>query len=495
MKKFYLFLFTLCITLMMLLQKAGAQCVKPIVISKAATVCPGGTTTLFTKQDPALTYLWSNGGNTASITAGAGTYTLTTTDGGGCSQTSDPVTIKEKALAPVIASDTPVLCPGQSLTLYSDTGNVWIQKTDFPAAAAVRREGIGFSIGSKGYVGAGRSGSTYYSDLWEYDEATETWSQKANIPGSGGRAYAAGIAVNNKGYAGLGNNGTTTFSDWNEFDPFTNTWTTKASYPGGGTKGPAAFAVDNKGYVGLGQHSSGTYPTAFWSYDAPTDTWTPIAGFPGTGRREPVAFGITNKGYVATGWLLGGATNANDCWQYDPATNAWLAQANLPAQGRRTAAAFTIQDHAYIVCGFANVIGITNELWEFYNGAWTKKTSLTGTPQWGPNAFGLHDKAIVCFGSAGTRQVWEYHPNNTVQWPDGSTQLSYIVNTPAGYSATIHDIEGCSINTAPLTVTAAGFTTTPITVSPATTICEGTPDGQRKTTFRAALRGTLRVLH
>jgi gliding motility-associated-like protein len=477
MKKFYLFLFTLCITQIVLLQKAGAQCAKPVIISKAATVCPGGTTTLFTKQDPSLSYTWSNGANTASITAGAGTYTLTTTDGVGCSQTSDPVIVKEKALPPVIPSDTPVLCSGQTLTLYSDTGNIWVRKPDFPAAAAVRTEGVSFSIGSKGYIGAGTCcGNVFHSDLWEYDEATETWSQKADIPGSGGRVFATGIAINNKGYVGLGHNATTTFSDWYEFDPFANTWTAKANYPGGGTRAAAGFAVGNMGYVGLGRHSSGTYPLTFWTYNPATDTWTSIASFPGTGRREPVAFSINNKGYVATGWLLGGANNANDCWQYDPASNTWLAQANLPGQGRRTATAFTIQDHAYIVCGYINVIGATNELWEFYNGAWTKKTSFSGNPQWGPNAFGLHDKAIVCLGSAGNRQVWEYHPNNTVQWPNGSTQLSYTVNTPASYSATIRDIEGCAINTSPLTVTAANFTTPPIRVSSGSTICEGATD-------------------
>lgn len=478
MKKLYADLFALCILLMLFIQQTNAQCVKPVVISKAATVCPGGTTTLYIKQDPALTYSWSNGsGNVASIIVGPGTYTVTATDGGTCTQTSDPVVIKEKALfPPVIPSDTPVLCSGQSITLYADTGNVWVRKPDFPAAASVRTEGINFTIGSKGYIGAGTGGGTAHADIWEYDEATETWAQKADIPGSPGRVFATGIAINNKGYAGLGNYGGTLLSDWWEYDPFTNTWTAKAVYPGGGTTAATGFAAGNMGYVGLGQ-TSATYPLNFYSYNPASDSWGPIASFPGTGRREPVSFGINGKGYVTTGWLLGGATNANDCWQYDPASNTWLAQANLPGQGRRTATAFTIQDHAYVLCGYANVIGSTNELWEFYNGSWAQKTSFGGAKQWGPNAFGLHDKAIACFGSAGNREVWEYHPKNTVQWPGGSSQTGYTVNTPGSYSATIKDIEGCTITTVPLTVTAASFTAAPIRVSAAgTTICEGTPD-------------------
>ncbi|OQP45001.1 hypothetical protein A4H97_33095 [Niastella yeongjuensis] len=478
MKKFYSFLFTLFITWMLFLQQATAQCIKPVVISKAATVCPGGTTTLYIKMDPALTYTWSNGNvNTASIIVGAGTYTVTVTDGGACNLTSDPVVIKEKALLPpVIPADTPVLCSGQSLTLYADTGNIWVRKRDFDIAVGGRTEGVSFAIGSKGYIGGGTNSGTFRSDFWEYDEATSTWTQKADVPGTGGRVFATSMVINNKGYVGLGNNGTTTFGDWWEYDPFANTWTAKAGYPGGATTAAAGFSVGNKGYVGLGA-KSGTYPLTFWSYDPATDTWAPIADFPGTGRREPVAFSLNNKGYVATGWLLGGANNANDCWQYDPVLNTWFAEANLPGQGRRTAAAFTIQEHAYIVCGFANVIGSTAELWEFYNGVWAKKSNYTGPAQWGPAAFGFHDKGIVCFGSVGNRQIWEYHPTNTVQWPDGSTQLSFTVNSPGNYSATISDIEGCTLSTAPLTVTAANFTTTPIRVSAAgTTFCEGTPD-------------------
>jgi len=346
MKKFYADLFALCILLMLFIQQTNAQCTKPVVISKAATVCPGGTTTLYIKQDPALTYSWSNGsGNVASIVVGAGTYTVTATNGGTCTQTADPVVIKEKALfPPVIPSDTPVLCAGQSLTLSADTGNLWVRKPDFPAGASVRTEGISFTIGSKGYIGTGTGGGVH-ADIWEYDEATETWAQKADMPGSPGRVFATGMAINNKGYAGLGNYGGTLLSDWWEYDPFANTWTAKATYPGGGTTAAAGFTAGNMGYVGLGQ-TSATFPLNFYSYNPATDSGGPIASFPGTGRREPVAFGINGKGYVTTGWLLGGATNANDCWQYDPAANTWLAQANLPGQGRRTATAFTIQDHA-----------------------------------------------------------------------------------------------------------------------------------------------------
>jgi N-acetylneuraminic acid mutarotase len=60
--------------------------------------------------------------------------------------------------------------------------NYWTQKADF--GGIPRADGIGFSIGNKGYMGTGYTG-TYSTDWWEYDPATNTWTQKANFGGSG----------------------------------------------------------------------------------------------------------------------------------------------------------------------------------------------------------------------------------------------------------------------------------------------------------------------
>ena len=46
------------------------------------------------------------------------------------------------------------------------TPNTWTQKADFGGTA--RNAAVGFSIGSKGYIGTGYDGS-YCKDFWEYD--------------------------------------------------------------------------------------------------------------------------------------------------------------------------------------------------------------------------------------------------------------------------------------------------------------------------------------
>ena len=59
----------------------------------------------------------------------------------------------------------------------------------------VRRHAVGFSIGNKGYVGTGYDNNiNYHNDFWEYDPATDTWTQKANF-GGGARYGAVGFSI------------------------------------------------------------------------------------------------------------------------------------------------------------------------------------------------------------------------------------------------------------------------------------------------------------
>lgn len=66
-------------------------------------------------------------------------------------------------------------------TIYSQPN--WTQKADFGGIERV--DAIGFSIGTKGYIGTGRNSNTAaeYVDFWEYDPSTNTWTQKADFGG------------------------------------------------------------------------------------------------------------------------------------------------------------------------------------------------------------------------------------------------------------------------------------------------------------------------
>ncbi len=76
---------------------------------------------------------------------------------------------------------------------------------------AARSSAVGFSIGTKGYIGTGIRGGgdgwegNYYhlKDFWEWDQATNVWTRKADLEGSG-RSNAVGFSIGTKGYIGTG---------------------------------------------------------------------------------------------------------------------------------------------------------------------------------------------------------------------------------------------------------------------------------------------------
>ena len=109
----------------------------------------------------------------------------------------------------------------------SHAQDTWTQKADF--GGATRLDAVGFSIGSKGYIGTGSNYSGVHQDFGEYDPATDTWTGKANFGGEG-RYGAVGFSIGSKGYIGTGY----VFAlghqkDLWEYDPLTNAWTQKVN--------------------------------------------------------------------------------------------------------------------------------------------------------------------------------------------------------------------------------------------------------------------------
>lgn len=115
---------------------------------------------------------------------------------------------------------------------WDQVTNTWTQKASCPGAP--RRACSGFAIGSKGYIWAGYNGS-FFNDLWEWNQATNSWIQKATIPASA-RYGSACFVIGDKGYIACGNGGNLNgpyFNDLWEWNQLTDSWTQRADYPGG----------------------------------------------------------------------------------------------------------------------------------------------------------------------------------------------------------------------------------------------------------------------
>jgi len=179
---------------------------------------------------------------------------------------------------------------------YDPVGDVWTEKTAF--AGAVRMTATGFSIEDKGYLGMGVGAAvppslpTVYKDFYEYNPTGNTWTKKADFEGAA-RHCAVGFSIGTKGYIGTGMGAASgepplpsAYDDFWEYDPAGNTWTQKTVFGGGARYGATGFAIGTKGYVGTG--STVGLPMAisfkdFWEYSAGAVSAVLYGSFTGNG--------------------------------------------------------------------------------------------------------------------------------------------------------------------------------------------------------------------
>lgn len=102
-------------------------------------------------------------------------------------------------LAPLRPNENPQGTP--TFWEYDPFYDEWTRKAD---AGGGTVEGVGFSIGDKGYIGTGFDHLGRKHDyFWEYDSINDTWDVKEPI-GVIGRSLAVGFSIGDKGYMGTG---------------------------------------------------------------------------------------------------------------------------------------------------------------------------------------------------------------------------------------------------------------------------------------------------
>ncbi|MCY7409631.1 MAG: hypothetical protein LH473_05105 [Chitinophagales bacterium] len=112
------------------------------------------------------------------------------------------------------------------------------------------------SIEGKGYIGLGHytneqtQDNIDYMDLWEYDTVNDTWTKKANFVNS--RKLAVAFSIGHKGYVGAGYSigAPNLNNDFWQYDPSSNFWTQKADIPDSPRMEAVGFSIAGKGYVG-----------------------------------------------------------------------------------------------------------------------------------------------------------------------------------------------------------------------------------------------------
>jgi N-acetylneuraminic acid mutarotase len=272
----------------------------------------------------------------------------------------------EKIMATITSSANcaqPSTVDSNTITLSVNDGatqsnHAWTPRTGQRdvGGAIVRVNGSGFTIGTKAYVGLGYDGSpaaaNLRKDFWEYDPATDTWTQKATFPGAA-RYNAVGFSVAGKGYIGTGTTSSGAVKDFYQYDPINNTWKLRASLPTTASVREQAFGlvIAAKGYIGGGYVTGTGDLNDFYEYDPLGNAWKTRATFGGGKRLGAASFTVDTQGFVAGGYSTTSNTWFKDLWEYDPASDTWTQRADMPGEGRSCAAGFALGGKGYVGLG------------------------------------------------------------------------------------------------------------------------------------------------
>ena len=208
----------------------------------------------------------------------------------------------------------------------------WLKRANYLGSAV--SNAVAFSINGKVYVGMGYANS-FQSDLWEYDPATNKWTEKHYFPGDYLLSNKCFVA-DNKAYV-IGYQ----YILW-EYNPETDTWIEKSTCPiPSGVSVSFIFGISNKCYIGTTRYYWGTWGSytlneGLYEYDLATDTWKECAVFSGNTISDQ-AIASTEQNAYSIGGYSGGdhASSQANFYMYNPITDRWAERVTFPVKTKQ----------------------------------------------------------------------------------------------------------------------------------------------------------------
>ena len=450
-----------------------------ITPSGATSFCAGGSVDLVSSEITGN--IWSTSETTGLITVNSsGAYSVTYTDGNGCSATSSPIsiTVNPAPTAPVVtASGTTTFCIGGSVDLTSSqtSGNVWsttettqtINVTTSGSYSVTYTDGNGCTAVSTPIVVTVNalpnaplitaSGATTFctggsvdlvsseltGNVWSTTETTN--SINVNSSGSYSVTYTDGngcsatsaptvVTVNTSGPAPvISANGPTTFCaggsvDLSSSEASGNTWSTSET--------TQTIIVS----------SSGSYTVTYVDAFGCTGTSAP---FMVTVNPAPTAPVITASG--PTSFCVGGSV---DLTSSQVSGNTWSTSATTQTINVTAAGTYTVD----YIDG---------------NGCSMTSAPVVVTVNANPTSPVITPNSPTTFCSGGSVVLTSSQANGNV-WSTTESTQAVTVNTSGSYTVMYTDVNGCSATSAPVTVSVSANPVAPsITSSGPATFCSG----------------------
>ncbi|NRA10353.1 MAG: T9SS type A sorting domain-containing protein [Crocinitomicaceae bacterium] len=276
----------------------------------------------------------------------------------------------------------------------------WTQRADF--ASHARHRASSASIGNKGYLGLGHYNGTgfetYFTDWWEFDPATNAWTQKADYIGNNGfgELGARVISLESVCYVGLGE---LDYTRLYKYDPTTNSWTQVASPPTSNQ-----FRDTQDMVIGHKAYFTDLWDNELYEYDTDLDSWSYKGQMPFPWYFVFSGFSHNGKGYIKA---------YNALWEYDPVMNFWSYVNQFPGSAELGSICFMQNDKAYIVCGYGpSGSDLTSEVWQYepVSQDWTQMDDFPGTSRRYSTGFSLNGRSYIGTGTNGTNfgDFWEF---------------------------------------------------------------------------------------
>ncbi|WP_460669634.1 Kelch repeat-containing protein [Larkinella ripae] len=212
---------------------------------------------------------------------------------------------------------------GTAAAATGELSGTWVERAKFPTDP--RNDFWLVAVNDKVYLLGGYSTTQRYYDAWEYDPASNRWTEKAKTTFTQSAIFFPPIrplVANGKIFfpAAVGPTPNDVKANVHEFDPVANKWSVKGALPTGfDPYGTAAFVIGDKAYF-AGHSSSAGFVKKVWEYTISSDKWTQKGDLTGPLSSGSIGASINGKGLVI------GASEPGQpiaTLSYDPATDKW----------------------------------------------------------------------------------------------------------------------------------------------------------------------------
>jgi gliding motility-associated-like protein len=444
-----------------------------ITASGPTTICQGSTVTL--TASTGVSYLWSNGATSQSITVGtAGSYTVTVTNANGCSRTSAPTSVLINSLpVPTITASGPLsFCPGGSVTLTASLSASYLWSNGATTRAITVTTAGSYSVQVTDDNGCTASAGPVNVTVNPTPTPTISSSGPTTFCQGGSVVLTASPAASYLWSTGATTASITVSAAGSYFVTVTN------AQGCSGASTPISVVVNPNPTPTI----TAGGPTTFCQGGSVVLTASPAAGYLwSTGAVSQSITVSTSGSYSVT------VTNVNGC----PGTSApvvvnvnTLPTPTVTANGPTTfcqGGSVTLTSSAaasYLWSTGATTQSITVSTANTYNVTVTDANGCSNTSALVTISVLPNPTPTITAGGPttfcqGGNVVLTASPAVGYLWSTGATTQSITVSASGSYTVTVTDGNGCSGTSVPTTVTVNPLPTPTVTASGPTTFCQG----------------------